>query len=709
VKKRSTFCFADSETRSPADVTIVGAYKMAAHPQTDVTVWGWCFEQGYGHVWSPDWAWSGDNSAIDEVLEHVERELFLVAWHSGFDRTIWNAVMVPKYGWPHLHLEQVLCAQAQAEANNLPGKLEKAAEAAGAQHKKQRSGSRLMTKFARGTRGDWPASYRATDGDMSAWRSYCMHDCLSMRDVWNRCRPLTREEWAEFHASERINDRGAAVDVAFALAAAQYAQAEFKDINGQLAELTGDPAITVTNHPRKARWLHDHLWPSEELQALTERPARQKEIWEKDPETGEKVVTGVEEVERFGADRATREALLELLVQDPYGDLFPRDLHRQVVQFIELVEAGNSAAARKFGAIANMQVDGRVYGQYSFNGAGQTGRFSSRGIQVHNLTNQPVSKEDPDRALDAIDGVMARMSPEALAKEFGLPVSRLLARLVRPTFIAPDGCELVWADYDQVEARKLPWLANSRAADAYLEVFRRGEDVYEDAARKIVGADRFIGKVATLALGFGGSVGAFQNMARTYGLAVTDDEALRIVKDWRRGNAWAREFWFELWDAVTAAWRHQGQWYAAGRVRYLFHPGLLDGTMICELPSGRWIIYPGFRHEEIEVEEDGKTARRWRTSFMKGFGGGSARVDLWYGMLAENITQASAADMLRLAIVRLQDSLVLHTHDEVVGECAIDDVEDYTAHVVEEMTRLPDWAEGLPLSVSAEHGPYYTK
>ncbi len=710
------FMFADSESRSPISVKEVGAYKYHQHPQTDNTVWGWCSMDGPGRVWSPDWAWSGGNADIDELLEHVERGFFLIAWNAAFDRHHWNAVMVAKYGWPYLHLEQVLCAQAQAEANNLPGKLEKAAEAAGATHKKQRSGSRLMGKFAQGTREDWPEAYR-TSGDMGVWRSYCKHDCLAMRDIWKLTRPLTDVEWREYHASERVNDRGVAVDVPFAVAASTYAKAEFKDINGQLAELTGDKAITVSAHLRKAQWLHDELWPDEDLRALVERPDGEKEVWGHD-DAGEPCKVTVPH-KRFGADRSTRDALLEALVQPEHSQHFEQVHRSRILTFLELVEAGNSAAARKFGAIANMAIDRRIYGQYSFNGAGQTGRFSSRGVQIHNLIRAIVEKGNPDRAMDAIEDVLAGLDAEALAVKYKLPVSRLLARLVRPTFIAPEGRMLVWADYDQVEGRMLPFLANSRLAELKLDVYRSGKDVYRETAGDILsvrpddideGQRQAFGKVPELSLGFGGSVGALTAMARSYGVVLPEGDDHDIVKRWRAANPWAQVFWYQLRDAAMAAFRNAGHWYKAGRVRYLFHPALLRGTLICELPSRRWIIYPHFKHEQVDVEDDnGVMRQRWRTSFRKGFSSGTARVDFWYGMQAENVTQAAAADILRGAVVKLEDSLVLHTHDEAVGECDIDKVEDYTDWMTGEMTRLPAWADGLPLTVSAEHGPYYTK
>jgi DNA polymerase len=697
----SELAFADSETRSLLDVTKVGAYRYAQHESTEALVWAWAFDDKPGRVWSPPWAYDAEHDSIYELYEHIRAGGYFIAWNAFFDRHIWNSVMVKKYDAPYLPLEQVLCAQAQGEANNLPGPLGKAAECLGTYNKKDPQGKRLINLLSHGTREDWDYEANATPERMGHFRAYGLHDVYSMRDIWQHTRPLTIDEWDEYHASERINDRGVAVDHEFAGAAMRYAEAEFADINGRLAEVADDPDMTVTNHVRKAAWLHDQLWPDEELQEAVTKPPKRK---------GGPI--------RKSCDRATREAVLEVLNQPEHGELFHVEHREKIVEFLELIEAGNSAAVRKFTAIFNQEIAGRIHGQYSFNGAGQTGRFSSRGVQIHNLIRDPVEKKNPDRALDAIDRILAGADPDDLVAEFGYPVSRLLARLIRPTFIAPDGRALVWADYDQIEGRVLPWLADSPQAEAKLDLYRAGIDTYKVAAMPIYGLaspdlcddqQRQVGKVAELALGFGGAVGAFSAMSRGYGVVVPEADAAQIVTAWRIQNAWAPAFWHELWEAAISAYNAPGQWWRAGRVHYMYHP-MMRGTLICRLPSGRWLVYPQFKHEWVEYEDDdGVRQRKLRTSYVKGFGSGSARVDLWYGVLAENNTQAVAADFLRGVIVELDDILVLHTHDEIVAEVDDTRIDACKKLLTETMTWLPEWAEGLPLSVSVEHGPYYTK
>ena len=707
----SDIVFTDSETSSLADLTITGGYKYARHSTTDVLIWAWVFnDEPLGCIWSPDWCWGNANGTKrdanpERLLDHVNEGGYWVAWNAAFDRHVWNQVMVPKYGWPELKLDQVLCAQAQAEGSNLPGGLAKAAECLRVPHKKDPKGKALINKLSIGmTRKSWDSDAFETPENMGHFRSYGLSDVLTMRDVWTATRPLTLDEWDEYHASEVINDRGVMVDVDFATAARQYALAETNDVNGQMAELTGDPLITITNHPRKARYLHAQLEPYDtELCELTEKPPKRK---------GDPV--------RYSCDRPTRETVLDLLSQSGHAGRFP-DGGDHVVRFLELIEAGNSAAVRKFTAIYNQAILERVHGGYSFNGGGQTGRFSSRGIQVHNLIRDPVDKNNSDRAMDAIEMILDGAPVDKLVSEFGYPISRLLARLIRPTFMAPDGKTLVWSDWSQIEARILPWLADTPASREKLDLFRSDEDVYKHAAVEIFGGEvdditddeRQVGKVSELALGFGGAVGAFGSMGRNYGINLPESDIKQIVTAWRAGNAWCVDYWHRLWEAAIAAYNNPMTWYPAGRVKYLFHSGLMHGTLICALPCGRWIVYPQFIHKYQYVEDkdnpDAAPVKRWVSSFVKGFGSGYARVEVWYGTLAENVTQGTAASFLRRSLCHLRDHVILHTHDEIITECANEDEGDTRSMLVASMTSLPEWAEGLPLDVDVQSGPYYTK
>ena len=182
--------------------------------------------------------------------------------------------------------------------------------------------------------------------------------------------------------------------------------------------------------------------------------------------------------------------------------------------------------------------------------------------------------------------------------------------LVRPALIAGPGKIFVWSDWSAIEARITPWLAASEGAEKVLDVFRANDrdptqpDIYTLAAADILHKndpsgitkpERQIGKVAVLALGFGGSVGALKHMALNYRIHLDDAEARRIVDAWREANPWAREFWgahrdgesFGLWGAAMRAWEVPGQITTAGRIAFVYRDDYLGGALFMALPSGR--------------------------------------------------------------------------------------------------------------------------
>lgn len=336
-------------------------------------------------------------------------------------------------------------------------------------------------------------------------------------------------------------------------------------------------------------------------------------------------------------------------------------------------------------------------------------------------------------------------------EQFGSP-GRALSRLIRPAIAAKKGKTLVWGDWSAIEARKLPWLADTRGAREVLQVFRESDadkskaDVYCREAANIDGLDadelwirynekdkaakdsRQQGKVAVLSLGFGGGVGALQNMAVNYGLYLLEAEAKVVVEKWRENNKWARAFWDALWEAFLEAMENPDVPYAVGRVVYMYDKGYRGGTMFCFLPDGRPLVYPELRWEKREVEDrDGNVTKKLQLTYRRNM----ERKALWYGVLAENVTQASAGSLLREKLVNLQPAPALeyakvktpeprlnrmasiagHTHDEIITECLDDDetVELTMKQLHQEMVALPSWGEGLPLAAEITTNWYYTK
>jgi DNA polymerase len=391
---------------------------------------------------------------------------------------------------------------------------------------------------------------------------------------------------------------------------------------------------------------------------------------------------------------------------------------------------GAGASPKKFARLEAQQVDGVLRGQYRFAGAGQTGRLTSRGAQIQNLTRDVLGE----------DGAAESLLVEAIAKgcdyatlaaadPVDIPVARKLALIVRPAFVAESGKLFTWSDWNAVEARVTPWLAASADAERVLDIFRVNDrdptrpdiyttniaDILHKDAHAIVKAERAIGKVATLALGFGGAVGALLAMALGYRIHLEADEARHIVDAWRAANPWAQAFWSALWDAALSAWEIPGRITTAGRLAFIYRDDYLGGALFMALPSGRLLTYPRLRWREVDVlDKDDKPTGEKRTelSFRRAHG----RAKLWHGTLCENAVQATAADILRETVTRIETNPALSfmpirmtTHDEIVCEVSATRADEAKAILRCEMLTLPKWAEGLPLQSEESVCSRYSK
>jgi DNA polymerase len=278
-----------------------------------------------------------------------------------------------------------------------------------------------------------------------------------------------------------------------------------------------------------------------------------------------------------------------------------------------------------------------------------------------------------------------------------------LASLLRPTIIAGEGNALCGGDWSGIEARITAWLGD---AHEVLAIFADPErDLYQEQASSMGYTDRQLGKVATLACGFGGMGNAFVAMGRNYGLHVS--KALGDVYGgaWRNANTWAPNLWTNVERAAVSAMRNPGTPFGVSH-------GVAFATygrwLCCQLPSGRVLYY---LDPKLEVGKYGG----WQLSYRKpqyispSIPGARART--WGGTLTENIVQAIAADLLRRALITLDFDGVLqvvgHVHDEIIGEVSEARVEDRLGYLHRVMLDAPEWAAGLPLAVDTWHGKRY--
>jgi len=475
-------------------------------------------------------------------------------------------------------------------------------------------------------------------------------------------RELTDRELADYHVNEQINDRGVRVDVPLCKAAVAYAEQELQDIEKLVVEIT-EGELTSVRSPRMREWVAARLGPE----------ARKVMDVYKD---GEK---------KTSIDKSVRANLLA--IEDP--EQVPPHV-ADVIQCADDLWASSVAKFQRLAQLADVE-DHRVRGAFVFAGGSATGRASSYGAQVHNFTRRTL--RDADTARDSM------VRGHSIVPAYGKRVTDVLRGMLRPALIPERDHVFIVADWAAIEARATAWLADDPHAESVLEVFRAGGDIYKREAagiyhctpEQVTDEQRQIGKVAILSLGFAGGVGAFAAMGRGYGVTMTEAAAQRIVDAWRRANPWAIRYWQALEAAYTRAMRNPNREFSAGRVTYLYDKLHLWYM----LPSGRVLCYPFAR-----IEEDG-------VSYLKAAWKPAAnatewpRARLWRGLACENITQATANDLLRHSLAQL-DGVVLHVHDEIVLEVPEKDAEAAVTRLREVMCTPPAWATGFPLKADVK-------
>lgn len=686
----------DCETRSLKNLPEVGVHLYARHPYTKILVFSYTFDHAKTlQRWRP---WLGQKIPSDfldalHMLSKGKGEFR--GWNAGsFERNIIAEILgieIP----PEMFHDTMIRARSMA----LPGSLELCAKALDMPIKK--GDDYLMRKWCAlqkdGTWADDPIEYEGLC-------DYCDDDVRSEAGIANLVRPLSPEERTDYAVNERINDRGLLVDISLARAAQRYAKEELADICSELNIITRGVVTSPKQYVRIKKWLAENL--PEELQFVVE------------PDENGKV----------SFDARVREDLLGA----DYEDVLVGELR----DFVELVHDGGKASTSKFKAMeARADKDQRVRGAYSLNGAAQTGRFSSSGLQVHNFIRAGLPNiedvvesilrgDDPDTLIrlasyDA-DGGLAftdRKRKERIKKPYN--ILTILSRTLRPAIIAPKGKVLVWRDWSSIEARMLPWLSLQNSASQVLDLFASGADVYKHQASMSFGVPyddvtdimRQGGKVQILSFGFGGGAGAGMRMARNYGLEIDTATADNWKEMWRQTNPWAKKFWSELEIAAFQAVAHPDTVYTAGRVQYLC---TLD-TLWCLLPSGRMICYPFPRIVNLPGRwGDCDTVTAMKGSFHPKKGTNFwPRMKLWGGFQAENVTQAEAASILRYSLRELDFNgwpIVGHTHDEIVEEVDEDEEEQALLVMKDIMENPPQHIfAGLPLASEAGSGYAYGK
>jgi DNA polymerase len=641
----------DFETRSQVDLITAGVYNYASDLSTEILMMGWAFNDEPVQVWLPDEPFPA------RIIDHIKQGAAIYAHNAQFERLIWAYVLTQDYdGIPNPTLRQWKCTAAQVRSHGLPGKLKDAARCLDLPMQKMAEGQRLLKLYSLpGHEKDIPPD------DLDLLIDYCRMDVEVERLLSAILRDLTDDEWEVYWVNEEINDRGLPIDVALTKAATQYGDAIRAEADEKIQSSTNGAVTNARKRTTRDAWLSLRLTDA------------QKEILSADGKI------------KFG--KPLRE---ELLLCD--------DLDPDVREFVMAVEEAGGATISKFEAFSDRSMDGRLYGAFLYAGGGQTGRFSSLGVQVHNLKRD--GHKDPAKAIQQV------MDNAPIDRP-----SEHLSKLIRAVISHPNG--LVWVDYSNIEGRVAPWLADSPEGEKKLDVFRSGKDPYKVNAEalfavpydQVTDDQRQSGKVQELALGFLGGAGALISMAKMFKMDIPYDRAVVLRDAWRQVNQWAMPFGNELVDAAREAFRYPNTWFDAGRLAYGY-----DGQswLWCRLPSNRLLAYYQPALEWVVTPWGDEVL-----SLTAIWGGGKPKVGqpwprrpLTPGLLLENATQATAADILRTAIVKACHAgieVVGHVHDEIIAQNTTEEI--LLAHLLD----APEWSEGLPIEAKASSGVRYGK
>ena len=645
----------DIESRSQCDLIKSGLARYARDLTTEVICISYAFDEGEVKTWFAE-----DEPFPQELIEYFNSGQTIYAQNASFERNMFDFVISNDYEFTPPKLEQWRCSSARAMSHGLPGSLGDICKALDLPLQKQKEGTRLIREYsAPGFSTEWK------NNDKQLMQDYCEMDVLTMRQFCSVLRELSDEEWHQYHVTEKMNDNGVPIDIKFATSALLYSE-----------EIKSDVDLRIRNHTEgsvpnaRSRKLRD-AWV---LKRLDDKHKKLLEVKRK----GEI---------KISFDQKHRENLLN-----------SEDTPTEVRKMVELVEEAGGSAVAKYKSMVNTHVDNRCFGAMIWNGAGATGRYSSRGLQLQNFKRDVF--DEPDELIQQINSKKSVASP-----------SITLGRLTRSAIYTKKG--LTFSDYSQIEARVLPWLADEPNSHKVLEAFKADRDIYIENAcgmfdveyDQVSKDDRQAAKTAVLACGFGGGVGALLAMASAYGISFSDDKAQEIVRRWRNANSWAQNLWYGLKEAMWAAVRHPCGVFHYKRIKFLF-----DGKdwLWMMLPSGRCLAYFSPRFEEVEYpwgDTGVEVTCLWGGSKPK-VGEKWPRRTLNHLILAENATQATAADLMRETIVRVHEAgykLLFSVHDELIIEGM------HKENLTNLMTVSPQWAEGLPIEADTQEGERYGK
>ena len=638
----------DIETYSDIDLTKCGVYAYSDSPNFEILLFAYAFDDEETQV--VDLACG--EQLPDRVLSALEDpSITKTAFNAAFERTC-----LSKYLGRRLSPEGWQCTAVQSAMLALPLSLDGVGEVLDIERKKLKEGVDLLRFFSmpcKATKANGGRRRNRPSDAPEKWekfKEYCIRDVDAEREIRQKLRkfPIPPSEMELYRLDQEINDRGIMVD----------------------QELVSQ-AVRCDNEFR------EHT------------TARAYEL------TGLENPNSIPQVKDWLADRGVVVASLD---KKAIRHLLP-EADGEVLEVLKLRLLMAKTSVKKYEAIQRSVCrDGRVHGLLQFYGANRTGRWAGRLVQVQNLPQNHI----PD--LDLARSLVKRGEFEQVDMLYD-STPGVLSELIRTAFVPKPGCRFIVADFSAIEARVLAWLSGEQWR---LDTFSHGGDIYCASASKMFGVPvvkhgingelRQKGKIAELALGYGGSVGALTSMgALDMGLA--EEELQPLVTQWRNANPHITKYWWDVDAAAVKAVRERVP-VRVGSVCFSVRSGILFAT----LPSGRNLAYVKPRLEKNRFDRDSLTyegigeSKKW------------LRIETYGPKLTENIVQATARDLLALAMLRLRDAgfhIVMHIHDEAVVEVPIG--QSSVEEVCGIMSQAPEWATGLPLRADGYECDFYKK
>ena len=636
----------DLETYSSVDLGKGGVYKYAESEDFEILLFAYSIDDGEVKV--IDLA-SGE--IIPEEILSALRDETIEKWafNANFER-----VCLSRFLGKRLKPQGWYCTMIWSAYLGLPLSLEKVGEVLKLDKQKLNEGKALIRYFSipcKPTKTNGMRTRNLPHHDLEKWstfKEYNQRDVETEMAIKKKLSafPIPQSEWENYWIDQNINDRGILIDESLVDSAIKFDEILREENMDRAIELTG---LENPNSPLQLKeWLNKK---GLEIDSLAK----------KDVESALKNVEG------------------------------------DIKEVLELRQELSKSSVRKYDAMKNVKgKDNRARGLIQFYGANRTGRYSGRLIQVQNLRRNNLKDLDLARSL------VKNRDYETMEILYESP-SDILSQLIRTAFIAKEDTRFIISDFSAIEARVLAWLAGEQWV---LDAFENGEDIYCRTASRMFGVPvekhgvnghlRQKGKIATLACGYQGALGALKAMGGIE-MGLSEYELQSIVDYWREANPNIVSLWWDIDSVVKRVVKTRSkEKYKNLVISYE------KGILFIELPSKRRLAYPKakigmnrFGGESV-VYEGIVVGNKWD------------KIESYGGKFVENIVQAIARDILAEAMMRLEKkgfNIVMHIHDEVVIESDSSSIEE----VNEIMSVVPEWADGLILDADGFESEFYKK